>query len=271
MGVMKRTGGIVVKIALYSSCVVDLMFPEVGIAATEVLERLGVEVVLPPKQICCGQPTYNSGYFKESWATIHNQIDAFMKEFKGVDYVVGLAGSCVAMFKEYPHIIREHDPSSDEYLNKAEELASKTVEFTQFIVRVLGVKDCGATLKGVATYHRSCHMTRLLGERETPFELLRHVSGLEYRQIPHIENCCGFGGTFSVKEPVISEMMVREKMEDVLETGADILISADMGCLMNIGGKFNREGQRIKIMHIAEVLNSNVDLSRIDTPMKEGV
>ncbi|MCH4167645.1 MAG: (Fe-S)-binding protein [Streptococcaceae bacterium] len=254
------------KVAIYTTCVVDLLFPNVGQAAVEVLERLGVEIIVPEKQVCCGQPTYNSGYFKESWSVIHNEIDAFMIGYPDVDFVVGLAGSCTAMFKEFPRIIAADDPQRAIYLPKAIQLANKTYEFTQFLVNVLGVEDLGATLNGVATYHRSCHMTRLIGEHHSPFILINHVKGLDYREIPHIENCCGFGGTFSVKEPFISEMMVNEKMNDVLSTNADILISADMGCLMNIGGKFNREGHPIKIMHIAEVLNSNVDIHRIKLP-----
>lgn len=259
------------RVAIYASCVVDLLFPEVGKAAVEVLERLGVQTVFPPKQVCCGQPTYNSGYFKNSWKVFHNEIDAFMApEYENVDYIVGLAGSCTAMFKEYVRIL-EQDPERAEYEPKARALADKTYEFTQFIVRVLGVKDVGATLPVKATYHRSCHMTRLLGEKETPFELLRHVKGLKYIQLPHLENCCGFGGTFSVKEPEISKQMVTEKINDVISTDADVLISADMGCLMNIGGRFNRTGNKIKIMHIAEVLNSQVDMGRMDTPHLEVV
>lgn len=246
------------KVSIFTSCVVDLMFPNVGIAMVEVLERLGCETELPDKQICCGQPTFNSGYEKSSYATLKNQIDAF----EGAEYVVGGAGSCVGMLREYPELLKD-DPI---YGPKALELAAKTYEFSQFIYRVLEVTDLGATLEGKATYHRSCHMTRLLGEREAPFVLLDNVKDLEMLPLGHINNCCGFGGTFSVKMPEISEQMVTEKMNDVLNTGADILISADMGCLMNIGGKFNRDGKEIKIMHIAEVLNSNVDLARIKQP-----
>ncbi|AQP54499.1 hypothetical protein CBF34_01555 [Vagococcus penaei] len=247
------------KVSIFTSCVVDLMFPDVGIAMVEVLERLGCETDLPDKQVCCGQPTFNSGYEKRSYATLKNQIDAF----EGAEYVVGGAGSCVGMLREYPELLKD-DP---EYYEKAVALANKTYEFSQFIYRVLGVKDVGACLEGKATYHRSCHMTRILGEREAPFVLLDYVEGLEMIPLPHINNCCGFGGTFSVKMPEISEEMVTEKMHDVLDTGAEILISADMGCLMNIGGKFNRDGHPIKIMHIAEVLNSHVDLNRMEQPM----
>lgn len=245
------------KVSIFSTCVMDLLFPQTGIAMVEVLERLGIETDLPEKQVCCGQPTYNSGLVAESMSTIKNQIDAF----EDSDYVVGIAGSCVGMLREYPHIFKDGDP----YKQKAIDLADKSFEFTQFLYRVLGVQDLGATFEGQkATYHRSCHMTRILGEREAPFILLDHVKGLNMISLPHIENCCGFGGTFSVKSPEISEMMVTEKVNDIISTDAEILISADLGCLMNIGGKLNREGKTIKVLHIAEVLNHQVDLERMD-------
>ena len=247
------------KVSIYSTCVVDLMFPRVGISMVEILELLGIETELPEKQICCGQPTYNSGLVNISKNVILNQIEAF----KDADYVVGLAGSCCAMFKEYPEMFEEGDPMKA----KAQELADKTWEFSQFLWRVLGLRDLGATFEGQkATYHRSCHMSRILGEKETPFWLLDHVKGLEMIPLAHVENCCGFGGTFSVKSPEISKMMVTEKMNDIVDTGAEILVSCDMGCLMNIAGKFNREGKKIKVMHLAEVLNHNVDLDRMDKP-----
>lgn len=252
--------GIFLNVSIFSTCVVDLLFPNVGQAMVEVLERFGCETSLPDKQTCCGQPTYNSGYIKESYATLKNQIDCFEE----AEYVVGPAGSCVGMLREYEHFLKD-DPI---YGPKAEKLAAKSFEFSQFLYRVLGVKDVGATLNAKATYHRSCHMTRILKEREAPFVLLDHVEGLEMVPLNHIENCCGFGGTFSVKMPEISEQMVTEKMNDVIDTKAEILISADMGCLMNIGGKFNRDGKQIKIMHIAEVLNQQVNNKRMDQPKR---
>jgi L-lactate dehydrogenase complex protein LldE len=139
---------------------------------------------------------------------------------------------------------------------RAKRLAEKTYELTQFIVDVLKVTDVGACLKGKATYHTSCHMTRLLGVKEAPFTLLSHVKGLEVEQLPNSQNCCGFGGTFSVKMMPISEQMVDEKVASVRKTGADYLISADCGCLMNIGGRMERLGESAKVLHIAEVLNS---------------
>lgn len=223
----------------------------------EVLERFGCETVFPEDQICCGQPTFNSGYIKESQKVMHNEIDALLSI--DADYVVGPAGSCVAMLREYP----EHLKDDPEYLPKAKELAAKSYEFSQFIYRVLHISNAGAHLDAKVTYHRSCHMTRLLGERTAPYELLKQVDGLELLPLPHLENCCGFGGTFSVKEPEISRQMVDEKVDSVMSTGADVLVSCDQSCLMNIVGRFNRRGEKIKVMHLAEVLNSNVDMSRV--------
>lgn len=235
------------KVSIFSTCLVDLMTPSAGKAMVEVLERLGCELDFPASQVCCGQPTYNSGYLEDSKLAMKNMMLAFEHS----DYVVGPSGSCIAMFHEYPKIFKG-DP---DWELKAVALKEKSYEFTQFIVRVLGITDVGARLEGTATYHRSCHMTRLLGEKETPYLLLEQVRGLELEPLKNSDNCCGFGGTFSVKMPDISSQMVDEKCESVVETGADILISADMGCLLNIGGRLSRKGVPVKIMHIAEVLN----------------
>ncbi|WEV59177.1 (Fe-S)-binding protein [Bifidobacterium sp. ESL0728] len=246
------------KVVIFSTCLVDLIFPNVGKAMVEVLERFGCETYMPMQQICCGQITFNSGYVKESTKVMHNEIDALMSV--DADYIVGPAGSCVNMLKE----LQFHLPKGDDaYKAKAHEMANKTYEFSQFLYRVLGVLDAGAELDAVATYHRSCHMTRLLGERESPYILMDHVKGLKVQELPHIENCCGFGGMFSMKMPEVSQEMVNEKVADVQSTGAQVLISCDPGCLMNIGGRFNRLGKKITIMHLAEVLNSNVDMSRV--------
>ncbi|MEK0307061.1 (Fe-S)-binding protein [Bifidobacterium favimelis] len=246
------------KVVIFSTCVVDLMFPNVGKSMVEVLERFGCETYMPLRQICCGQPTYNSGYVKETRHVMRNEVDALTSV--DADYIVGPAGSCVNMLKELPFHMKDDDPA---YVAKARQVADKTYEFSQFLYRVLGVLDAGAELDAVATYHRSCHMTRLLGERTSPFVLLDHVKDLKMIPLPHIENCCGFGGMFSMKEPEISRQMVDEKVDDVLSTNASVLISCDPGCLMNIGGRFNRRGEKITIMHLAEVLNHNVDMSRV--------
>ncbi|SET04414.1 (Fe-S)-binding protein [Paenibacillus sp. NFR01] len=235
------------KVSVFSTCLVDLMAPNAGKAMVEVLERLGCELDFPASQVCCGQPMYNSGYLEDAKKAMKNMISAFEHS----EYVVGPSGSCIAMFHEYPKIFKG-DP---DWKLKAVALKEKSYEFTQFIVRVLGITDVGAQLEGNATYHRSCHMTRLLGEKESPYLLLEQVRGLQLEPLTNSDNCCGFGGTFSVKMPEISAQMVDEKCQCVTDTGADILISADMGCLLNIGGRLSRKGQPVKVMHIAEVLN----------------
>ncbi|MDR7080013.1 L-lactate dehydrogenase complex protein LldE [Neobacillus niacini] len=236
------------KVTLFATCLVDMFQADVGKAVVEVLERLGCEIDFPDSQICCGQPSYNSGYVEET----KNAMKKMITTFEHAEYVVSPSGSCAYMFKEYPHVFKG-DPVWEP---KAKALADRTYEFTEFIVDVLGVEDVGAKLEGKATFHTSCHMTRLLGVKQAPMKLLSHVNGLEFTELPGKERCCGFGGTFSVKMGDISEQMVDEKVCNVEETDANILVGADAGCLMNIGGRIDRKGKSIKVMHIAEVLNS---------------
>lgn len=237
------------KVSLFVTCLVDMFQSNVGKATVELLERLGCKVEFPESQVCCGQPAYNSGYTSESKEAMKMMIETFEK----AEYVVSPSGSCAFMFKEYPHIFKG-DPVWE---SKARNLAEKTYELTQFIVDVLKVEDVGATFEGTVTYHTSCHMTRLLGVKEAPITLLKNVKGLRLTELPGKEQCCGFGGTFSVKMAQISEQMVDEKVHHIEETQADFLIGADAGCLMNIGGRIQRRGKPIKVLHIAEVLNSH--------------
>ncbi|MBM7704778.1 (Fe-S)-binding protein [Metabacillus iocasae] len=236
------------KVSLFTTCLIDMFQSDVGKATVEVLERLGCEIDFPKAQVCCGQPAYNSGYVKESKEAMKNMI----KAFEHAEHIVSPSGSCVSMFKEYPHVFK-NDPIWEP---KAKALANKTYELTQFIVDVLKVEDVGAKLNGKATYHTSCHMTRLLGVKDAPFTLLKNVEGLQFESLPNAHNCCGFGGTFSVKMGQISEQMVDEKVKHIEETEANYLIGADCGCLMNIGGRIDRKGKPVRVMHIAEVLNS---------------
>ncbi|MFD5854118.1 (Fe-S)-binding protein [Cytobacillus pseudoceanisediminis] len=235
------------KVSLFATCLVDMFQGSAGKAAVELLERLGCEIDFPDAQVCCGQPAYNSGYVKESKEAMKRMITAF----EHAEYVVSPSGSCAYMFQEYPHVFK----GDSVWEPRAKKLAEKTYELTQFIVEVLNVDDVGAKLKGKATFHTSCHMTRLLGVREAPMRLLKNVKGLEFEELPGKEQCCGFGGTFSVKMAQISEQMVDEKVGHIEETEAEILIGADAGCLMNIGGRIGRQGKPIRVMHIAEVLN----------------
>lgn len=236
------------KVTLFVTCLVDMFQGDVGKATVELLERLGCEIEFPTSQVCCGQPSYNSGYVEQSKATMQNMITTF----EHAEVIVTPSGSCAYMFKEYPHIFKG-DPIWED---RAIKLANKTYELTEFITEVLKVDNVGAKLKGKATYHTSCHMTRLLGVKQAPIQLLQNVEGLEYVELPGKERCCGFGGTFSVKMGNISEQMVDEKVNNIEETEADIIIGADAGCLINIGGRINRVGKPIRVMHIAEVLNS---------------
>lgn len=235
------------KVSLFATCLVDMFQGNAGKAAVELLERLGCEIDFPDAQVCCGQPAYNSGYVKESKEAMKRMITAF----EHAEYVVSPSGSCAYMFQEYPHVFK----GDSVWEPRAKKLAEKTYELTQFIVEVLNVDDVGAKLKGKATFHTSCHMTRLLGVREAPMRLLKNVKGLEFEELPGKEQCCGFGGTFSVKMAQISEQMVDEKVGHIEETEAEILIGADAGCLLNIGGRIGRQGKPIRVMHIAEVLN----------------
>lgn len=226
-----------------------MIFANVGKNTVEILERLGCEVDFPTAQTCCGQPAYNSGYLQEA----KQAMKQIMMAFQDSEYVVGPSGSCVGMLKEYPAIFKG-DP---EWEQMAVELANKSYEITQFLVEVLGVIDVGSTFKGRVTYHPSCHMTRILGVKDAPQILLKNVKGVELIELPVKEDCCGFGGTFSVKNSEISQEMVKEKSRHVLETNADYLVGADMGCLMNIGGRMRREGKNVKVIHITEILNTH--------------
>lgn len=235
------------RVSLFVTCLADVFYPEVGMDVVEVLERAGCEVDFPEDQTCCGQPAYSTGYHKDA----KEAMKQIMRAFEGSEYVVTPSGSCAYMVKEYPEMFKG-DPEWEE---KAIALADKTYEFSQFLVDVLKLEDVGASFEGKATYHKSCHMTRLLGVKDAPFTLLKKVDGLELEPLPRSQDCCGFGGTFAVKMGDISSAMVEEKVEHIRETGADVLIGGDCGCLMNIGGRIKREGLPIQVKHLAEILN----------------
>ncbi|MEJ8767672.1 MULTISPECIES: (Fe-S)-binding protein [unclassified Oceanobacillus] len=236
------------KVSLFITCLCDIFSANVGKDTVEILERVGCDVDFPELQTCCGQPAYNSGYVKEAKQPMKQMIRAF----KDSDYVVGPSGSCVGMLKEYPNLFK----GDKEWEEGAKELAEKSYELTQFLVDVLGIVDVGSTFNGRITYHPSCHMTRILGVNDAPILLLEQIEGIEFIELPVKEDCCGFGGTFSVKNAAISEEMVKEKSQHVTETKADYLVGGDMGCLMNIGGRMQREGKKVEVVHITEILNT---------------
>ncbi len=238
---------------LFVTCIVDQFYPEVGVSVVKVLRRLGVTVGFPNDQTCCGQPVYNTGFTQEA-RTLATRV---LEQFKDSEYVVVPSGSCAATLRVYYLELFADVPS---LLTEARALAAKTYEFSEFLVKVLGVENaskCGANHQGTAAYHPSCHLLREMGVKEEPKKLLRSVPGLEERALEGAEVCCGFGGTFSVKFPHISEGMVADKIANVQASGAETLVSCDMSCLMNIGGALNRQGSNIKVRHLAQILDAD--------------
>lgn len=236
------------RVSLFVTCLGDVFYINASRATVELLEHLGCTVDFPPTQTCCGQPAYNSGYEKNTKKVAKHMIEAF----SGAEYVVAPSGSCAYMFHTYENLFLDEP----EWLEKAQALKEKTYELTQFITDVLKIYDTGSTYEGRATYHASCHMTRLLGVKEAPLQLLENVKGLELIDLPNRHDCCGFGGTFSIDMPTISEQMVDEKVKHIEGTKAEILIGADNACLMNISGRLERNHVPVKTLHIAEILNA---------------
>jgi L-lactate dehydrogenase complex protein LldE len=234
------------KVSLMITCLGDALFPNVGVATVRLLRRLGVEVAFPKLQTCCGQPHFNSGFHKDARDLARHTIHAFAH----AGTVVTPSGSCAAMVKlEYPELF--HDDLV--WHGRAEELAQRTHELSDFLVNVLKVEDVGARCEARATYHMSCHL-RGLGLLGEPERLLRNVRGLELVPLDRFDECCGFGGSFSVRYPAISGAMVQDKAGFVEKTGADLLVATDAGCLMNVAGCLRRLASKVRPIHLAEVL-----------------
>src|SRR6516165_7620966 len=234
------------KVSLMITCLGDVFFPEAGVATVRLLRRLGVEVDFPPAQTCCGQPHFNSGYHGDARALARHTIQAFANG----QMVVTPSGSCAAMIKlEYPELF--HDDLV--WHGRAEDLARRTHELSDFLVNVLGVEDVGARFPGKATYHMACHL-RGLGLVTEPERLLRKVKDLEYVPLERGDECCGFGGSFAVRFPGISGAMVQDKAAFIERSGADVVVATDAGCLMNIGGCLRRRGSTVRALHLAQVL-----------------
>ncbi|MEU3664089.1 (Fe-S)-binding protein [Streptomyces sp. NPDC032940] len=237
------------RVALFATCVNDAVYPSTAVATVRLLERLGVEVDFPAAQTCCGQPQFNTGYRRETEPLVRRMGRAF----EGYDYVVTPSGSCVAMVRDnYPRIARGGDDA--ELTRVSESLVPRTYELTEFLVDVLGVTDVGAYYPHQVTYHPSCHGLRMLGLGDRPYRLLRAVKGLELVDLPGAEECCGFGGTFAVKNADVSAAMGTDKVRNSLATGAGTLCGADNSCLMHIGGILRRQDAPQRALHIAEIL-----------------
>jgi len=240
------------RVHLFVTCLVDQMRPETGWAAVELLEKAGCEVVVPAAQTCCGQPAFNSGYRAEALEVARQ----WLRAFKDAEYIVCPSGSCTSMVKVFYEEIFD---KGGEEAALAHKLAGRTWELTQFLVHKLGRTDVGASYPGKVAYHASCHLLRELNERESPKALLGKVRDMELVPLPGNETvCCGFGGTFAVKMPEISEAMMDEKLKAIEAAGADCVVACDGGCLLHIGGGLTRRGAHARAVHIAELLAGRV-------------
>ena len=230
----------------YGTCVADLFFPEAGLAGINLLKAQGLRVIFPQGQSCCGQPAYNSGYMDEARAVALAQIRLFPKEHP----VILPSGSCAGMMKKhYPSLFRG---TTEQAL--AENFAARVFELTQFLVDVLDVRlaDLGPPVK--VTWHPSCHSQREMGVLDQPKSLLRQLSNVDFAELPRERECCGFGGTFAVRQPEVSAAMVADKVDNVTLTDASLVLSGDCGCLLNIGGALEHAGQAARPKHIAQFL-----------------
>ena len=235
-------------VALFVTCLVDLFRPSVGFSAISLLERAGCRVSVPETQTCCGQPAWNSG----DVATTTEMAKSVIAAFEPYDYVVLPSGSCAGMIsRHYPEALRKDGP----WAARAGALASRTYELTVFLVDVMGMTQLGSVdCRARIAYHDSCAGLRELGVKDQPRRLLKAVEGADLVDLPGAEACCGFGGTFCVKYPGISGDMVTDKANAITGTGADLVLAGDLGCLMNIAGKLNRDGSMVQVRHVAEVL-----------------
>ncbi|MEW5909494.1 MAG: (Fe-S)-binding protein [Thermodesulfobacteriota bacterium] len=238
------------KVTLFVQCLVDLMRPDVAGSMVQIFDRLGIEVECPTEQTCCGQMAFNSGYWKESRGAAKH----FISLFEEAEAVVAPSGSCVAMVRhQFPKLFSE-DPA---WKDRAGRISEKTFEFSQFLVDVLGVTDLNASYKGRVTYHDSCHLLRALRVRNQPRKLIRKVKGVDFIEMKDSDRCCGFGGAFSIKYSEISSAVAEEKVSHILESGADTVVGSDLGCLLNIEGMLRRKRAPVKVLHLAELLNSH--------------
>jgi Fe-S oxidoreductase len=239
------------RVALMVTCVNDAMFPETGQAVVRLLRRLGVHVEFPEAQTCCAQPMVNTGYLDEAVPVVRT----FLKAFRGYDAIVTPSGSCVGSVR-YQHALvarRSGDPVMEA---DVAETAPRVHELTEFLVDVLGVTDVGAYFPHAVTYHPTCHSLRMLGVGDRPRRLLEQVRGLRLVDLPSAEQCCGFGGTFAVKNADTSVAIGADKARHVQSTGAEVLVAGDSSCLMHVGGLLSRQRAGVRVMHLAEVLAS---------------
>lgn len=240
------------RIALFVSCLVDSIFPDVGKATVTLLERLGHQVGFPSAQTCCGQMHINTGYQRHALSLVRHHVEVF----EPYDVIVAPSGSCVGSVRhQHAMVARRFD---DELLaRRAEAVAARTYELSELLVDVLGLEDVGARFPHRVTYHPTCHSLRVLRVGDRPLRLLRHVRGIDLVELPEADVCCGFGGTFAVKNADVSTAMLADKMQNVLATRAEVCTAGDSSCLMHIGGGLSRLRTGVRAVHLAEILASD--------------
>jgi L-lactate dehydrogenase complex protein LldE len=239
------------RVALFSTCLVDALFPDAGKATVRLLERLGQPVEFPLEQTCCGQMHINTGYQHEAMPLIRHFVDTFEPH----EIIVTPSGSCAGSIA-HQHAMVARRLGDEQLAHRAEAVAARTYEFSQLLIDVLGVEDVGAHYPHRVAYHPTCHSLRLLGVGDRPLRLLRAVSGIELVPLPDADVCCGFGGTFALKNADTSVAMLADKMRNVLSTGAEVCAASDASCLMHIGGGLSRLRAGVRTVHLAEILAS---------------
>ncbi len=244
------------RVALMVTCLNDALFPEAGKAVVTLLRRLGVDVHFPAAQTCCAQPMVNTGYLDEAVPVVRN----FVSAFEGYDHVVTPSGSCAGSARHQHALVARR--SGDSGLKAAvADVAPRVLELSEFLVDVLGVTDVGASFPHAVTYHPTCHSLRMLGVGDRPLSLLREVRGIRLLDLPEADSCCGFGGTFAVKNADTSVAMGSDKARHVIASGAEVLVAGDSSCLMHIGGTLSRQRAGVRTLHLAEVLAATEGVS----------
>lgn len=243
------------RIALFATCLADALFPAAAIATVELLERLGHQVVFPERQTCCGQMHVNTGYQREAVALVRHHVEVFEAAIFDADCeaVVVPSGSCVGSVR-HQHAMVARRAGDEALAVRAEAVAARTFELSELLIDVLKVRDVGAYYPHTVTYHPTCHSLRMLRVGDKPLELLRHVRGLTLVELPAADSCCGFGGTFALKNADTSAAMLADKMAAVAATGAEVCTAGDSSCLMHIGGGLSRIGSTVRTVHLAEIL-----------------
>ncbi len=244
------------NVALFVTCLVDQMWPSVGVSTLEVLRRVGCTVEFDERQTCCGQPAFNTGYPAEARQLAERFIR--MCEESKAEAIVSPSGSCTAMVHHYPRLFEGSDATEDDlqWRKRARAVADRTFELSSFLVRVLKIEDVGARWPGRLTWHDACHGLRDLNVYSEPRRLIGQVREAEFVELANADSCCGFGGTFSVKYPEISVAILDQKIEAIEKAGVQAVVSGDASCLMQMGGRLSRNGSSVRAMHLAELLAS---------------